>query len=812
MAATSKLSSLPPLCTRCRVTIFGSRVWPNVEARHFSTSPPQNRDTTEGIWQDDIRLRQPRRKKDGDDPKVGFTDRPPRPTSQRTGWQQEKRAMQAATYRGAQLPKALVKLHPFIAPPNIKPGEAIPFFESHVQAWTKDPKMRERLVSFGIHEDDVPKLMKAFRKAVEAKELTKTEEQAKLYGIDKFNEPMHQRINVSILYSNIFFTWCTNPSNRALLLSSQHSVRPETLDHMLKLVEATDRRYLAEESQFARKMCRKVIMHVGPTNSGKTYHALRALAGAESGVYAGPLRLLAHEIWERLNLGQIAPSNADDPDFKGTEVTERLEDLPHKDSIKKHGNPKWARLCNMVTGEEQKMVAETSRMLSCTVEMLPYSIVYDVGIVDEIQMISDPQRGSAWTNAVLGLPAKELHLCGEETAVPIVQELLKHTGDELVIRRYERLTPLKVEKESLKADWTKIQKGDCVVAFSRSGIFAIKRKIEQSTGLRCAIIYGRLPPEIRSEQAALFNDPNSGYDVLVGSDAIGMGLNLKIRRIIFEALTKSTQNGGVEKLSISSVKQIAGRAGRFGMHGDNEPGGYVTTFEDKDMAYLKEALNAPFTSLPFARITFDVDTMNRLVPVLPPQSSTSTFVQAHHFISPLPPKIRYHESDMTHLPLYDFIDGIAGEVLSNGEKLTHAYAPIPWRDATVVQVLKNFLTQMRDNSYVDLMQGLKSSTNFMESLEMVEKAKKNDHPARTIVHLLNGLESFHKVLVLYIWLSFRSQIVYPQYNLAAELKERLEDVLQWSLEGLSAQMHSQDRAKRSRAEQKEWKGRRGGGG
>ena len=37
--------------------------------------------------------------------------------------------------------------------------------------------------------------------------------------------------------------------------------------------------------------------------------------------------------------------------------------------------------------------------------------------------------------------------------------------------------------------------------------------------MRCAVVYGRLPPKIRSEQAALFNDPESGYEVMVGSDA-----------------------------------------------------------------------------------------------------------------------------------------------------------------------------------------------------------------------------------------------------------------------------------------------------
>ena len=54
----------------------------------------------------------------------------------------------------------------------------------------------------------------------------------------------------------------------------------------------------------------------------------------------------------------------------------------------------------------------------------------------------------------------------------------------------------------------------------------IKKEVERKTGMRCAVVYGQLPPEIRSEQVALFNDPGSGYDVMVGSNAIGMGLNL----------------------------------------------------------------------------------------------------------------------------------------------------------------------------------------------------------------------------------------------------------------------------------------------
>lgn len=51
-------------------------------------------------------------------------------------------------------------------------------------------------------------------------------------------------------------------------------------------------------------------------------------------------------------------------------------------------------------------------------------------------------------------------------------------------------------------------------------------------------ISGGLPPEARKAQALLFSTPDSGYDVLVASDAIGMGLNLSIKRIVFSTVQK----------------------------------------------------------------------------------------------------------------------------------------------------------------------------------------------------------------------------------------------------------------------------------
>ena len=251
----------------------------------------------------------------------------------------------------------------------------------------------------------------------------------------------------------------------------------------------------------ARAMSRHFHLHIGPTNSGKTYNALKALSKAGTGAYAGPLRLLAHEVWERLNLGTVGDLNG-----KGRE-------------------------CNLLTGEERRVVDPDAGLISCTVEMLPpsnsISEPFDVVVIDEIQMLGDPQRGGSWTAAVMGVQAKEIHLCGDETTVELLKRMIgSFGGDKLTINRYNRLTPLAVADQSLEGDLAAVEPGDCVVTFSRTNIFNVKRDVEKQAGRKCAVVYGALPPETRAEQARDFNADDGQSEVLVASDAVGMGLNL----------------------------------------------------------------------------------------------------------------------------------------------------------------------------------------------------------------------------------------------------------------------------------------------
>lgn len=367
--------------------------------------------------------------------------------------------------------------------------------------WVRLPSTKARFMALGIAEEDVVLLLDTFLSETPKREggWFPAEEDEK-WQMDRVRDNLAESLPraVDIALSNRFFAWALET------LPTRGIVDASVLRQLAAAREALDYSHPAEWYPAAREIRRRVHMHVGPTNSGKTHNALRALAAAKTGIYASPLRLLAHEVYHRLNNGMILPLGANP-----------------SDPPELHKRP-----CNMVTGEEVRSNDPLGALVSCTIEMLSSHARVDVAVIDEIQMISDPERGGAWTSAVLGANALEVHLCGEEAAVPLVQKLLEDTGDEVVVHRYDRLTPLMVADESLNGDFTKIKKGDCVVTFSRFGIFGLKKIIEEKTGLKCAVVYGRLPPEVRSEQASLFNDPDSGYDVLIGSDAIGMGLNL----------------------------------------------------------------------------------------------------------------------------------------------------------------------------------------------------------------------------------------------------------------------------------------------
>jgi ATP-dependent RNA helicase SUPV3L1/SUV3 len=141
---------------------------------------------------------------------------------------------------------------------------------------------------------------------------------------------------------------------------------------------------------------------------------------------------------------------------------------------------------------------------------------------------------------VLGLPTPELHLTGEESAYGLVERMLRDTRDRLTKLHYDRLSELRIT--SPVQDANDLRPGDCIIAFSRKRCHELKTLINQGERKnQCAIIYGSLPPDTRREQAAKFNtdDGKSALPILVATDAVGMGLNYNISRVIFYEMRKN---------------------------------------------------------------------------------------------------------------------------------------------------------------------------------------------------------------------------------------------------------------------------------
>ena len=236
-----------------------------------------------------------------------------------------------------------------------------------------------------------------------------------------------------------------------------------------------------DEYPAARAMSRRFIIHLGGTNTGKTYAGFQRLIRAETGVYLAPLRLLALEAQETL-------LNA------GVE-------------------------CSLTTGEEEDRRASDTHV-AATAEKLDMTARYDVAVIDECQMISDPQR--------------------------------------------------------------KVQPGDALITFSKLGVLSVAEDLRQA-GKEPAIIYGALPYSTRRKQMEGFLEGKMQY--VVSTDAIGMGLNLPIKRIIFMETEKFD---GVERRELrpSEIQQIAGRAGRYGMYEK----GYVGATQN--IGFIRAGLSA----------------------------------------------------------------------------------------------------------------------------------------------------------------------------------------------------------------------------
>lgn len=470
----------------------------------------------------------------------------------------------------------------------------------------------------------------------------------------------------------------------------------------------------------ARKLERTIHFKIGGTNSGKTHFAIEALKLASSGVYLAPLRLLAMEVRDRLTAAGVP--------------------------------------CNLMTGEEHD-ITPGARHTACTVEMLDVSREVEVAVIDEIQMLEDGQRGWAWTAALVGAPAKTVYVCGSETVEAPCVRVIDSLKEPHTVTRLERQTPLVVENSAV-SDRTKmvnspkgVCEGDAIIAFSRKDVLTLSARY-RAKGFTVSTIYGALAPEVRRAEAERFLSGES--HIVVATDAIGMGLNLPIRRVIFST-SKKFDGVSVRPLSPTEVRQIGGRAGRFGMHDT----GYISAFDVQDLAHIRSALAADIWStlskLPIAPNLWHIEALAQVLRTTQVGTILTFFAKRIAVDSPLFATASLDET----VSLGHRVDQLA-PLLSLRDKFTFSCAPISGNKPSEV-------------AYFDA---------CIESFVAGKKKKAPTAPEwlnDTDEGYLEDAEKLSKNTSLYAWLSFKYPDVFHGGAALPALRSRTSQFIERAL-------------------------------
>ncbi len=460
----------------------------------------------------------------------------------------------------------------------------------------------------------------------------------------------------------------------------------------------------------ARSLRRKLTLHIGPTNSGKTYEAIKRLKAADTGYYLAPLRLLALEGYENLKASGIDAS--------------------------------------LITGEEQLLDPEATH-ISSTIEMLNYDVDVDVCVIDEVQLIDDRDRGWAWANAIIGAPAKEVILTGSPASKEAIIELAAYLGEELEIKEFKRKNPLTLLKHHVPFE--KIEPGTALIAFSRKEVLKLKQKL--ASNFTISTVYGNLSPEVRREEARRFREGES--EILIATDAISMGMNLPIKTVLF---TKAQKFDGIidRELTPNEIKQIAGRAGRYGI----EEAGYVGATSPQVLKTIAKNYNLPDipVMLPF-KVMANLEHIKLVASILEENSLAEVlrfFAQNMVFSGP------FEAADLEDMvEVATLIDNYDLDIVT---KFHLATAPLTLGSPYILDVFESYLEHLE----------LKKPIFY-------HPPKLNGKYALTNEDLLRA-EDMVKEISLYLWLGYRFEEYFVDSEKAREHRSVINAYIERSLQ------------------------------
>ena len=319
---------------------------------------------------------------------------------------------------------------------------------------------------------------------------------------------------------------------------------------------------------------------LGPTNTGKTFYAIERMCAYKTGIIGFPLRLLAREVYDKLL------------DIKG------------KDAIA------------LMTGEE-RIIPLRPRFWICTVEAMPLNLEVEFVAVDEIQLCTDLERGHVFTDRLLNARGSlETMFLGSENVKKCIQGIIPNIS---VVKR-ERFSRLSY---SGGKKLSRMLSRSAIVTFSADHVYSIAELIRRQKG-GAAVIMGALSPRTRNAQVDLYQ--NGDVNHLVATDAIGMGLNLDIKHVAFERVSKF--DGQKERLlHPNELAQIAGRAGRYLTDGTFGVTGKIKALDEKVIDSIENNKFKDIKFLQWRNSNLNFQDISKLIASLEIRPDNNNFVK-----------------------------------------------------------------------------------------------------------------------------------------------------------------------------------------
>lgn len=218
-----------------------------------------------------------------------------------------------------------------------------------------------------------------------------------------------------------------------------------------------------------------------------------------------------------------------------------------------------------------------------------------------------------------------------------------------------------------------------------------------------------------------------------------------------------------------------------------EAGGMVTTLHKSDLPILKAVLPMELPKIKRATVDIPFNTLSELSVLLPPNTPYADVLDHLHNLVVLPPSTRTSDFHQV-VPVTQILEPYRNQ-LTLAEIDLFTSAPVNTRDLNIVNIFENIVKLYAQQGLVEI-DPIFLQTRFLSLLDIVEGTLATLPPLPPIIGIgrkvltppvivssIPSMESMHRALVMYIWLSFRLEVAFPERVRAVEIKERVEAVL-----------------------------------